>query len=112
MKIYLNKPKEDWIVDRFVDEWNEHNKSFTTKNIFSQMTLLRENSNERGKNILACVYSRLVKCAADIAANNNDAQKDPHRDLINELRKWTFDTINGQLNQNCQKSNEIKRQRK
>ena len=34
MKIYLNKPKEDWIVDRFVDEWNDHNKSFTTKNIF------------------------------------------------------------------------------
>ena len=34
MKIYLNKPKEDWIVDRFVDEWNDHNKSFTTRNIF------------------------------------------------------------------------------
>ena len=34
MKIYLNKPKEDWIVDRFVDEWNDHNKSLTTKNIF------------------------------------------------------------------------------
>ena len=34
MKIYLNKPKEDWIVDRFVDEWNDHNKSLTTNNIF------------------------------------------------------------------------------
>ena len=31
------------------------------------MTLLRENSNERGKNILSCVYSRLVKTGADIA---------------------------------------------
>ena len=34
MKIYLNSPKEDWIVDRFVDEWNDHNKSLNTKNIF------------------------------------------------------------------------------
>ena len=37
MKIYLNKPKEDWIVDRFVDEWNDHNKSLTTKNILDLM---------------------------------------------------------------------------
>ena len=38
VKIYLNKPKEDWIVDRFVDEWNDHNKSLTTK-IFLDLML-------------------------------------------------------------------------
>ena len=26
MKIYLNPPKENWIVDRFVDEWKKNNK--------------------------------------------------------------------------------------
>ena len=36
------------------------------------MTLLRENNNERGKNILACVFSRLVKSAADIAAHSSE----------------------------------------
>lgn len=35
MKIYLNKPKESWVVDRFVDEWSSYNKSLTTKNILS-----------------------------------------------------------------------------
>ena len=31
MKIYLNSPKENWIVDRFVHEWKKHNKPITTR---------------------------------------------------------------------------------
>ena len=31
MKIYLNKPKEDWVVDRFVKEWSKENNKITTK---------------------------------------------------------------------------------
>lgn len=27
MKIYLNSAKENWVVDRFINEWNEYNKS-------------------------------------------------------------------------------------
>jgi hypothetical protein len=30
MKIYLNPPKENWIVDRFVDEWKKNNKPIST----------------------------------------------------------------------------------
>lgn len=30
MKIYINSPKESWVVDRFVTEWKEHNKSLVT----------------------------------------------------------------------------------
>lgn len=33
MKIYLNNPKESWVVDRFRDEWCEYNPSITTENI-------------------------------------------------------------------------------
>ena len=33
-----------------------------------QLTLLKENNNERGKNVLSCVYSRLAKTATDIAS--------------------------------------------
>tara|TARA_X000000950_G_C13920628_1_gene663156 strand:+ start:9046 stop:9963 length:918 start_codon:yes stop_codon:yes gene_type:complete len=33
MKIYLNKPNEDWIVDRFWEEWHQHNQDISTKNI-------------------------------------------------------------------------------
>tara|TARA_B100001540_G_scaffold305286_1_gene316035 strand:+ start:6315 stop:7238 length:924 start_codon:yes stop_codon:yes gene_type:complete len=25
MKLFINRPKEDWVVDRFVDEWNRYN---------------------------------------------------------------------------------------
>tara|TARA_B100000902_G_scaffold394728_1_gene451651 strand:- start:3907 stop:4839 length:933 start_codon:yes stop_codon:yes gene_type:complete len=33
LKVYLNKPNEDWIVDRLVDEWTKHNEDITTENI-------------------------------------------------------------------------------
>ena len=33
MKIYLNSPKENWIVDRFVQEWTTNNSFITCKNI-------------------------------------------------------------------------------
>ena len=31
MKIYINKVKEDWVVDNFINEWNEHNGDTTVK---------------------------------------------------------------------------------
>ena len=33
MKIYLNQPKENWIVDRFVADWSKNNLDITTKRI-------------------------------------------------------------------------------
>ena len=30
MKVYLNSPKENWIVDRFVKEWKKYNKQNST----------------------------------------------------------------------------------
>ena len=31
MKIYLNKIREDWIVDRFYKEWYKNNAKISTK---------------------------------------------------------------------------------
>jgi len=31
MKIYLNSPKESWVVDRFINEWKLSNPNLTTK---------------------------------------------------------------------------------
>ena len=25
MKVYINSAKENWVVDRFIEEWNEYN---------------------------------------------------------------------------------------
>ena len=36
MKIYLNQPKENWIVDRFVSEWSKNNSDITTKKNFKK----------------------------------------------------------------------------
>ena len=33
MKVYINKAKEEWIVDRFRNEWNQYNKK-TRKTTF------------------------------------------------------------------------------
>ena len=30
MKVYLNSPKENWIVDRFIKEWKKYNKQLST----------------------------------------------------------------------------------
>ena len=35
MKVYLNNPKESWVVDRFREEWLLNNKSISTKRINS-----------------------------------------------------------------------------
>ena len=34
MKIYINSPKESWVVDRFVKEWKENNKNISTNLLF------------------------------------------------------------------------------
>mgnify|MGYP001156700145 FL=1 len=31
MKIYVNNPKESWVVDRFRKEWYSNNKALSTK---------------------------------------------------------------------------------
>ena len=35
MKIYNNKLKESWIIDRIIDEWTLYNKDIVTKNLFN-----------------------------------------------------------------------------
>ncbi|XP_063678021.1 uncharacterized protein LOC134813994 isoform X3 [Bolinopsis microptera] len=45
---------------------------FRTQHSAEEMTLLRENSSERGKNTLSCVFSRLIKSATDIASNTHN----------------------------------------
>ena len=32
MKIYLNKIKEDWVIDRFKKEWETYNQDITVNN--------------------------------------------------------------------------------
>ena len=39
MKIYINSPKESWVVDRFVKEWKEKNKNIST-NLLSKADLI------------------------------------------------------------------------
>jgi len=39
MKIYLNKPNEGWIVDRFWEEWYENNQGISTKD-FNQADII------------------------------------------------------------------------
>ena len=33
MKIYTNKLKESWIIDRVTEEWNQNNPGLTTNKI-------------------------------------------------------------------------------
>ena len=39
MKVYINKAKEEWIVDRFRNEWNQYNKK-KEKPLFYLKTIL------------------------------------------------------------------------
>ena len=33
MKIFINNPQENWVVDRFVEEWISYNKHLHTNDI-------------------------------------------------------------------------------
>ena len=33
MKIFVNKAEENWVCDRFADEWYKHNSDISTKDI-------------------------------------------------------------------------------
>jgi len=49
MKVYLNKPDEEWIVDRFWDEWYEYNQNISTK-ILKMQILYGSYHHGHGKN--------------------------------------------------------------
>ena len=34
MKIYINSPKEDWVADRYRNEWIQYNKKIFSRNYF------------------------------------------------------------------------------
>ena len=36
MNVYINNAKENWVVDRFVDEWNLYNKKQSAYYRFGQ----------------------------------------------------------------------------
>ena len=36
MKLFINRPKEDWVVDRFVDEWNRYNFKQSSFSFFGE----------------------------------------------------------------------------
>ena len=40
MKIYLNNPKESWVVDRFRSEWYQDNKDISTKILMADIIWL------------------------------------------------------------------------
>ena len=35
VKVFLNSPHEDWIVDRLIDEWRDGNSQISTHDIIS-----------------------------------------------------------------------------
>ena len=35
MKIYVNAPNENWILDRYKTEWNTYNSEYSTTDIAS-----------------------------------------------------------------------------
>lgn len=86
-KVYVHPAKEDWIVDRFVDEWNEDNSDITTKNPFEADVIwllaswcwsdIAQFEELRNKKILTTVHHIVPEKFDDVAKQSFSA-----RDLI------------------------------
>ena len=52
MKIYINSAKENWVVDRFISEWNQYNQKQTKNYYFGKKTKNYSAINREFNNLL------------------------------------------------------------
>ena len=84
MKIYINKVKENWIVDRFISEWKEHSPNIT-RNYFSSKALSGSLLPGLGEE-----YQNLSLREEKLFALSITLMKITNKNLLNEFMKRMF----------------------
>ncbi len=101
MKIYINKPKESWVVDRFIDEWKFYNKNSYTSNIlFSDIvwiiapwTWKKINKSILKKKKVICTIHHIDKTKFDEEEQENFRNLEEFVDCFHVISTSTYEQV-------------------
>ena len=101
MKIYINKPKESWVVDRFVDEWKFYNKKTYTGNIFfsdivwiiAPWTWKKINKNILKKKKVICTIHHIDETKFNKEEQENFRNLEEFVDCFHVISKSTYEQV-------------------
>lgn len=98
MKVYALAPGEDWIVDRFVKEWNEDNADISTTNIYEADVMwlladwcflaLASNGHLNNKKVLTTVH-HIVPSKFNARAQHEFKVRDGYTSMYHVYNKRT-----------------------
>ena len=103
MKVYINKAKEEWIVDRFRNEWNQYNKktrktTFLLKNnivwIIAPWTWTKFSKKTLIKNKVLCTIHHIDENKFGEAEQIDFYNRDKYVDKYHVISDQTFDKLN------------------
>ena len=108
MKVYLNKPDEEWIVDRFWDEWYEYNQNISTKNIddadiiwiISPWTWKKLKKRSLKNKIVVCTIHHIDFEKFDSLEKRNFYKRDKYIDSYHAISDKALDVM-GQVCFSC-----------
>ena len=100
MKIYLNSPKENWIVDRIKDEWAQYNHKYNSKKpktadifwIISPWTWQKIKKDLENKKIVCSIY-HIDEDKLDKAQLSEFQNRDVYVDFYHVISEKTKEQI-------------------
>tara|TARA_A100000164_G_scaffold265640_1_gene237568 strand:- start:41 stop:958 length:918 start_codon:yes stop_codon:yes gene_type:complete len=101
MNIYLNNPKESWVVDRFVKEWNTYNLKqdktyfYGTKTIWIIAPWMWKKIPIKylKKNKVLCTIHHIDEDKFDNDQKNDFLERDKYVDVYHVISKKTYDQV-------------------
>ena len=101
MKLYINKPKEDWVVDRFIEEWNTMNFETSTNPflgkkviwLISPWTWKKIPFYVLKKNKVICTIHHIDEDKFDELEEKNFNSRDKIVDVYHVISQKTYDQV-------------------
>lgn len=101
MKLYINKPKEDWVVDRFIEEWNTMNFETSTNPflgkkviwLISPWTWKKIPFYLLKKNKVICTIHHIDEDKFDELEEKNFNSRDKIVDVYHVISQKTYDQV-------------------
>ena len=101
MKIYLNNPKESWVVDRFRSEWYQDNKDISTKSILmadiiwliAPWTWKKISLNNLSKKKVVCTIHHIDFDKFDSKEEKTFYERDKYVDIYHAISPKTAEQI-------------------
>tara|TARA_Y100000996_G_C22548091_1_gene652638 strand:+ start:346 stop:1269 length:924 start_codon:yes stop_codon:yes gene_type:complete len=101
MKIYINSAKENWVVDRFIEEWNTHNQKKSKNYIFGKKiiwliapwTWKKIPTKYLSKNKVLCTIHHIDENKFEEEARKEFIERDEYVDHYHVISNKTFDQV-------------------